>query len=153
VSPELEKRMADRETIGYLSDALRRTREALAEVLLFVQDASNPTAPEVAAWHARHADAIFRAAKEHGREHLLSPPTVMPETVAETSNIEALTPRETQVLKLLTLGYSNKEIGRSLGMLEVTVKSHVRAVMKKLGVHNRTMAALEGNRRMAAKTL
>ncbi|MBC7952011.1 MAG: response regulator transcription factor [Rhodospirillaceae bacterium] len=61
-------------------------------------------------------------------------------------DFKSLTPRETQVLKLLTLGYSNKEIARSLGMLEGTVKVHVKSIMKKLGVNNRTQAAIAANR-------
>lgn len=64
-------------------------------------------------------------------------------------DFKSLTPRETQVLKLLTLGYSNKEIARSLGMLEGTVKVHVKSIMKKLGVNNRTQAAIAANRSFA----
>ncbi len=64
-------------------------------------------------------------------------------------DFKSLTPRETQVLKLLTLGYSNKEIARSLGMLEGTVKVHVKSIMKKLGVNNRTQAAIAANRTFA----
>lgn len=64
-------------------------------------------------------------------------------------DFKSLTPRETQVLKLLTLGYSNKEIARSLGMLEGTVKVHVKSIMKKLGVNNRTQAAIAANRSYA----
>jgi len=61
-------------------------------------------------------------------------------------DFKSLTPRETQVLKLLTLGYSNKEIARALGMLEGTVKVHVKSIMKKLGVNNRTQAAIAANK-------
>lgn len=70
-------------------------------------------------------------------------------------DFKSLTPRETQVLKLLTLGYSNKEIARSLGMLEGTVKVHVKSIMKKLGVNNRTQAAIAANRtfRSASTTI
>lgn len=64
-------------------------------------------------------------------------------------DFKSLTPRETQVLKLLTLGYSNKEIARSLGMLEGTVKVHVKSIMKKLGVNNRTQAAIAANRSLS----
>lgn len=64
-------------------------------------------------------------------------------------DFKSLTPREMQVLKLLTLGYSNKEIARSLGMLEGTVKVHVKSIMKKLGVNNRTQAAIAANRSFA----
>ena len=53
-----------------------------------------------------------------------------------------LTERETQVLKLLAQGYSNKEIGRELEIGEKTVKTHVGNVLAKLGVPSRTQAAL-----------
>lgn len=52
----------------------------------------------------------------------------------------ALTPRETEVLQLLMVGRSNKEIGRELGLQEITVKLHVRNVFRKLGVRNRVEA-------------
>lgn len=52
----------------------------------------------------------------------------------------ALTARETAVLKSLVRGRSNKEIGRELGLQEITVKLHVRNVFRKLGVRNRVEA-------------
>jgi DNA-binding NarL/FixJ family response regulator len=53
-----------------------------------------------------------------------------------------LTPRELEVLPLLTLGRSNREISRLLFLSEGTVKAHLAAVFRKLGVSNRTQAAL-----------
>ncbi len=61
-------------------------------------------------------------------------------------SLKALTPRQKQVLILLAHGQSNKEIARKLGMLEGTVKVHVKAILKKLGVHNRTQAVVTGVR-------
>jgi DNA-binding NarL/FixJ family response regulator len=55
---------------------------------------------------------------------------------------KAMTPRQTQVLTLLVQGQSNKEIARNLGMLDSTVKVHVKAILQKLGVKNRTQAAI-----------
>jgi NarL family two-component system response regulator LiaR len=56
---------------------------------------------------------------------------------------EALTERETGVLRLVALGLANKEIGRELGIGEGTVKTHVSSVLAKLGVQSRTQAALQ----------
>jgi DNA-binding NarL/FixJ family response regulator len=54
--------------------------------------------------------------------------------------VDALTPRERDVLRHLVGGHSNKEIGRLLQVEEVTVAVHLRAIFKKLGVKNRTQA-------------
>ena len=55
---------------------------------------------------------------------------------------EPLTPREMDVLRLLAQGQSNKEIARSLHLVEETVKDHVRHILAKLGVKSRTQAVL-----------
>ncbi len=55
---------------------------------------------------------------------------------------EALTPRQQEILHLLGEGRSNKEIARQLDLSENTVKIHVAAVLKALGVNNRTNAAV-----------
>lgn len=55
---------------------------------------------------------------------------------------QALTQRETDVLKLLAQGQSNKEIAQTLGIGEKTVHSHVSAILSKLSVPSRTQAAL-----------
>jgi DNA-binding NarL/FixJ family response regulator len=53
-----------------------------------------------------------------------------------------LTPRERQVLAEIGRGRSNREIARALGLAEKTVKAHVSAILAKLGVQDRTQAAL-----------
>jgi DNA-binding NarL/FixJ family response regulator len=53
-----------------------------------------------------------------------------------------LTRREREVLDLIALGHSNKRIARELGVAEKTVKTHVGHVLAKLGVADRTQAAL-----------
>ena len=53
-----------------------------------------------------------------------------------------LTERERDVLKILARGYSNKEIGQTLVLTETTVKGYVSTILSKLGVADRTQAAL-----------
>ena len=53
-----------------------------------------------------------------------------------------LTARELETLSFLCLGQSNKEIARGLGLQEVTIKLHVKNILGKCGVKNRTQAAL-----------
>lgn len=54
----------------------------------------------------------------------------------------ALTDREQEVLALIAIGSANKEIAEELFLSVDTVKSHVRRLYAKLGVHNRTQAAM-----------
>ena len=60
--------------------------------------------------------------------------------VAKSEN--ALTKRELQVLKLLAEGMYNREIGEQLYISEKTVKNHVSSIFKKIGVSDRTQAAV-----------
>jgi DNA-binding NarL/FixJ family response regulator len=63
-------------------------------------------------------------------------------TPATTSPLDVLTPRELEVLKLITDGQSNKAIARKLDLSIGTVKGHVSAILTKLEVTSRTQAAL-----------
>lgn len=56
---------------------------------------------------------------------------------------DPLTGRETEILRLMAGGYSNKEIANSLGVAEGTVKNHVSNILSKMGVRDRTRAVLK----------
>ena len=56
---------------------------------------------------------------------------------------DPLTDRETEILRLMAGGYSNKEIANSLDVAEGTVKNHVSNILSKLGVRDRTRAVLK----------
>ena len=57
-----------------------------------------------------------------------------------------LTPREVEVLRLLRAGLANKQIARRLGITERTVKAHLTSVFQRIGVTDRTQAALWAER-------
>lgn len=65
-----------------------------------------------------------------------------PEGSGQTGPFEALTPREREVLGLLAEGRSNRGIAEGLGISEGTVKAHVKAILRKLGVESRVAAAV-----------
>ncbi|MFF9410807.1 response regulator transcription factor [Streptomyces anandii] len=56
--------------------------------------------------------------------------------------MDDLTPREREVLLLLSRAASNRDIGRTLGIAERTVKAHLTSIMTKISVSCRTEAAL-----------
>jgi len=65
------------------------------------------------------------------------------ETLARDEEpLDRLTPREREVLVLIGRGFPNKQIARELGLSEKTVKAHVGHVLAKLGVSDRTQAAV-----------
>jgi DNA-binding NarL/FixJ family response regulator len=53
-----------------------------------------------------------------------------------------LTPREEEILRYIAKGMSNKGIARELDVTEGTIKVHIKAILKKLGIQNRTQAAI-----------
>jgi DNA-binding NarL/FixJ family response regulator len=57
---------------------------------------------------------------------------------------EPLSERELEILKLISAGLSNREIGNKLSLSEGTVKNYVTNVLQKIGVRDRTQAALRG---------
>jgi NarL family two-component system response regulator LiaR len=63
------------------------------------------------------------------------------------ASVDQLTERETDVLRLLAQGQSNQEIARNLSISDTTVRSHVSNILMKLGVSNRTQAALVARER------
>jgi DNA-binding NarL/FixJ family response regulator len=84
------------------------------------------------------------------------PPLMLQEVQADAAHApqqppapsgEHLTERQVDVLIQLALGKSNKSIARELDLSEKTVKAHITAVFRALGVVNRTQAAMEARRR------
>ena len=90
-------------------------------------------------------DALVRAIRSVHDGHLLLAAEAAGSLVRPASpgaGLDALTSREREVLAELTHGRSNREIARALRIAEKTVKAHVSSVLAKLGVQDRTQAAL-----------
>jgi two-component system NarL family response regulator len=87
-------------------------------------------------------DGVLEAAirKVHAGQRLLAPEAAA--RLADRMTSPSLTPREVAVLQLVAQGKSNKEIGTSLSLAEGTVKTHLKRIYEKLGVGDRTEAAL-----------
>ncbi len=91
---------------------------------------------------------VVRAVRAASAGQTLLDPAVaarVVESIADRDQVagaESLTPREREVLRLIARGRSNKLIARELGIAEKTVKTHVGHVLAKLGVTDRTQAAV-----------
>ena len=79
--------------------------------------------------------SVLRVLRDHAEDSGFQTATVPLETIG-------LTPRQTEVLALLLKGHSNKLIARDLHLSVETVKDHVAAVLRALGVNSRTQAVL-----------
>lgn len=91
------------------------------------------------------ANELNRAIKAAASGQVQLSPVAAARLVREVrapDNPEVLTARETDVLKLIAVGLSNKEIARDLGIGEKTVKTHVSNILSKFNVLSRTQAAL-----------
>lgn len=94
--------------------------------------------------------ALVRAIRSvHDGNVLLAPEAAG--SLVRGSRADTLTAREREVLAGIADGRSNKEIARSLRVSEKTVKAHVSAVLAKLGVQDRTQAAVYAVRHDAAR--
>ena len=93
-------------------------------------------------------DALVRAIRSVHDGHLLLAPEAAGSLVRNgggwnpVAGLDALTGREREVLAEIAKGRSNREIARALTVSEKTVKAHVSSVLAKLGVQDRTQAAL-----------
>lgn len=91
------------------------------------------------------ADELCRAIKAAAAGQVQLSPQAAARLMREVrppDSPDDLTPRETEVLRLLARGLANKEIARDLSIGEKTVKTHVSNILSKLGVLSRTQAAL-----------
>jgi DNA-binding NarL/FixJ family response regulator len=91
------------------------------------------------------AEQLCKAIKAAAKGQVQLAPEAAARLVREVrapDNPESLTGRETEVLRALATGLTNREIGRALNIGERTVKTHVSHLLGKLGLQSRTQAAL-----------
>lgn len=91
-------------------------------------------------------EELFQRIREVHAGRTFLPPAVAAK-LAERLTGDELSPRELEVLRLLAQGKPNKLIGADLAITEVTVKSHVQSVFRKLNVLSRTEAIAVATRR------
>jgi len=101
------------------------------------------------------SDKLFEAIRAAARGESFLQPSVAAKVVAEFTRLaeqsparpeplpEPLSDREREVLRLIANGYSNREIAAQLYIAEGTVKNHITNILNKLGVSDRTQAALK----------
>ena len=137
---------------------LPRLRELRPAVELLIYSASNNPVDEARAFAAGVKGFISRTS---GRDDLLAAVRTVLQGGAlwngsdqrrlssylkagrtNVGDFAPLTPREEQILKLLTTGATNKVISEALGISHETVKEHVQHVLQKVGVTDRTQAAV-----------
>ncbi len=99
------------------------------------------------------AERLFDAVRVIAAGEALLAPTVTRRLITEfarlrpdggrpTANLKVLTPRETEVLRLVADGLSNPEIATRLSIGDETVKTHVSRILSKLGLRDRTQAVV-----------
>jgi len=131
------ERLPDLERIGIPVLALAPDEERAGEALAMgargalFRDADGPRLAAALAAVARGLVVVDEALAEPWRRRGAGPAAV-----------EALTPREREVLDLLAEGLSNRRIGERLGIGERTAKFHVNAILAKLGAETRTEAVV-----------
>ena len=132
-----------------------RTRDSTARVLVLTS-ATEPASASLAVrsgaagvlYKDVDPDALVRAIRAVHDGHLLLAPEAAGSLVrpgnggGAAGGIDSLTSREREVLAEIAKGRSNREIARALTVSEKTVKAHVSAILSKLGVQDRTQAAL-----------
>ena len=136
-------------------DALRRLREAAPVAAVVVVSGSE----EVSTIHAcLDAGAMSYIPKSvapdvltEAMRHVLAGRVWLPEQIsaleaAESATRPVLTPRQLDVMRCLNRGLPTKTISRELDLSENTVKEHIAAIFRALGVVNRTQAVIRASR-------
>src|SRR5262249_3281615 len=125
---------------GYLLKDV--TAEQLVEAIRAVHRGESPLQPSVAAkLVARLARTPVTGPQEHSETS--TPTTAMAQSrILDGIPVDELNEREREILRYVARGDNNREIGEALFITEGTVKNHVSNILGKLGLRDRTQAAL-----------
>jgi NarL family two-component system response regulator LiaR len=124
----------DVQVVGEADDggvAVRMARQLRPDVVLI--DQSIPTVDGIS------ATRMIRAA---GSGQVALPAQTAAQMVRLIDGHDALSHRQTEILRLVARGLPNKQVARELGITESTVKTHVGSILSKLGLDSRTQLAL-----------
>jgi DNA-binding NarL/FixJ family response regulator len=157
----LDLKLPGLDGLGVLAELRDRNLPARVLVLTSVADPASVTVAMRAGaagflYKDVDPDALVRAVRSVHDGHTVLAPEAAGTLVrsrsrpAAVSGLDALTAREREVLAQIAEGRSNREIARLLHMSEKTVKTHVSSVLAKLGVADRTQAALHAVRNSPA---
>lgn len=133
------------ENLDYLYEALKAGaagyvlkesgQEEIIGAVRGVLDGESPLSPALSAQLLRRLVGEKEEQKEEGA------PSRVSKEEAEPS-LEVLTPRELEIMQVMIKGKTNKEIAQELVVSSLTVKTHVQHIIAKLGVSDRTQAAV-----------
>jgi DNA-binding NarL/FixJ family response regulator len=146
----LDLKMPGMEGLGGLLE-LRRRFPALPVVIVSATEEPRIIREAIAAGAMAYIPkSLDRSAITQALEHVLAGEIWQPESdVGQLANetpvaerMQALTPQQTNILRLMVGGKPNKLIAYELSIAETTVKAHVTVILRKLGVYSRTQAVL-----------
>ena len=123
-------------TSGYFLSTMSRDAFVKSIELVMMGETVFPPTFLSSAFAAKSAD-----------HHKIAPPSEVERVIRVNAHdliAPQLSPRETAILRCLIEGYSNKSIARKIDIAEATVKVHVKAILRKVRVQNRTQAAIWG---------
>ena len=134
-------RILDAGAGGYLPKSL--TSEIMINAVRLVLSGGTYAPPELYGVESHERSVKSRPALSEATSDYRGP---APFEAASDNRGPALTRRQRDVLFQLSLGHSNKDIAGQLGIAEGTIKIHVAAIFKAMGVTNRTQAVIAANR-------
>ena len=138
---------------GTGAEAGMRIRELLSETRLIFLSRDDSEAAQVAAIEAgasafvhksRAADEVIETIRLVSQgQNLITPRTIatlLNKRKTMSAQLQSLTPRERDVLRRVAAGVSSRDIARELGISYTTVRTHIRSLGRKLGVHSKLEA-------------